>query len=220
MKREFRERVFLPIVMPIAILAFIAATVALLALVLLYNTHEAALALAAVMAAGILLTFALTASQDRLGASRKLVVVGAGLVPVLIGAGFALGLFGSVDPALLNINRQPEQDPAIAAGQTAANEYGCASCHSTDGSTIVGPTWQNLWGSEVTLNSGETVTVDRDYITRSIREPDAFAREGFDTGVMPTLDVSQDEIDDIIAYMQSLSDEAVEDSATDGAAGG
>lgn len=124
MRREFRNRVFLPIVLPLAILGFIAAVVAVFALILLYNTHEAALALATVMAAGILLTVALAASRDRLDAGRRLVVVGAGVVPILLGAGFALGLFGNVDPALLNINRQPEVQfpdwaPVIVSTQPA-----------------------------------------------------------------------------------------------------
>lgn len=219
MRREFRDRAFLPIVVPIAVLVAVVAAVGLVAFVLLYNTHQAALALAAVMAAGILITVSLAASQDRLTAGRKLTLVAAGSVPVLLGAGFALGVFGTVDPTLLNINREALQDPAVAAGRDVVAAQGCASCHSTDGTAAVGPTWQNLWGSEVTLNSGETVTVDREYIRRSIREPNAFARDGFTSGVMPPFELGQEEINDIIAYMQTLSDHAAETGATDGTDG-
>ena len=107
----------------------------------------------------------------------------------------------------MNVNRQPHEDPAIVAGRRLAESEGCLGCHTTDGSTLVGPTWQDLWGSEVTLNSGETVMVDRDYIARSVREPNAFAREGFQTGVMPTFDLSDQQIDQLAAFVQSLSTE-------------
>lgn len=220
MTRDLYKRVVVPIVLSVTVVVCAVAAVALFALILLYNTHETALVITALTAAGILFVTALAASRDGLAARQRAVLVGAGLLPVAIGASFALGLFVSIDPALLNINAQPQQDPAISAGQQVAASYGCTSCHTTDGTAAVGPTWQNLWGSEVTLNSGETVTVDRDYITRSIREPDAFAREGFDTGVMPELDVSDDEIEDLIAYMQSLSDEVVDDDAGDRAGNG
>lgn len=213
MRSEFRNRAFLPVVLPLAILVAVAAAVAGFALLLLYNTREVALVLAAVTAAGILLAAALAASKDRLSGSSRWVVVAAAATPLVLGAVVAVG-FVPVDPSALNINRQPHEDPAIVAGRRLVESEGCVSCHTTDGSALVGPTWQDLWGSEVTLNSGETVTVDRDYIARSIREPNAFAREGFETGVMPIFDLSDQQIDQVVAFMQSLSTEGESGEAT------
>ena len=36
-------------------------------------------------------------------------------------------------------------------GREVADTQGCFACHSLDGSQVVGPTWQGLWGSSRTL---------------------------------------------------------------------
>ena len=36
---------------------------------------------------------------------------------------------------------------SAAIGAQLVEEYGCNTCHSTDGTTLVGPTWQGLYGT-------------------------------------------------------------------------
>lgn len=79
----------------------------------------------------------------------------------------------------------------------------CVACHTIDGSEDIGPTWQGIWMHEVVLEDGSTVTVDAAYITESIQEPNAKIVEGFD-GVMPELDLDDDAIADVIAFIQTL----------------
>ncbi|CAN5158897.1 hypothetical protein BH23CHL1_BH23CHL1_06740 [soil metagenome] len=79
----------------------------------------------------------------------------------------------------------------------------CAACHTIDGSEAIGPTWQGLWMSEVALDDGSTVTADEAYITESIQDPNAQIVEGY-SGVMPQLDLDDDEIADVIAFIQTL----------------
>ena len=121
MKTEFRNRAFLPVVMPIVIILVVAALVAMFALILLYNTHEAALVIAAVAAAGILVAIALAASQDELDGSKKAAVFAAGVLPIVVGGVFSIvSATGGVDASLLNINRQPHvtvPDDAIIAAE-------------------------------------------------------------------------------------------------------
>ncbi|HYI15153.1 MAG TPA: cytochrome c [Thermomicrobiales bacterium] len=88
-------------------------------------------------------------------------------------------------------------------GEELATSNGCVGCHSIDGSTLVGPTWQGLYGSEVELESGETVTADEAYITESIREPAAQLHAGFGN-LMPPFDLDDEQIANIIAYIQTL----------------
>lgn len=218
MNSDFRNRVVLPILVPLGVLLGIAALVIAFAFILLYNTKEAALVLAAVTAAGILAATALASSRDRLDSARKGVLLLAGAVPVLLGAAFALGL-GGVDDSLLNINREPHGVAAGAAGRALANENGCVGCHAFEGPTLVGPTWAGIWGAEITLNDGTTVVADREYIATSIREPDAFAREGFQTGVMPAFDLSEQEIDALVELFQSLSENTVDGESGEGGEG-
>ena len=89
-----------------------------------------------------------------------------------------------------------------AAGEEIAQAQ-CVSCHSVDGSVIVGPTWQGLYGSEVELEGGETVTADDDYIRESIEDPGAKIHAGF-ANLMPELGLDDDQINDVIAYIKTL----------------
>jgi cytochrome c551/c552 len=94
-----------------------------------------------------------------------------------------------------------------AQGQTLAQNNGCLACHSTDGSQLVGPTWQGLYGSEVTLADGTTVTADDEYIRESIVDPNAKIVEGFQPNIMPATfedSLSDSDIEAITAYIKSL----------------
>jgi mono/diheme cytochrome c family protein len=98
-------------------------------------------------------------------------------------------------------------DPDAAAGQQLANENGCLGCHTVDGSDGVGPTWQGLFGSEVPLEDGSTVTADEAYIHESIVNPGAQVHQGF-APTMPSFEgrLNDDQINQIIAYIQTLSE--------------
>ena len=90
-------------------------------------------------------------------------------------------------------------------GEEIFQSYGCNACHSTDGTTLVGPTWQGLYGTEEELEDGTAALVDTVYIVESIKEPNARITRGFTAGLMPaTLGVSDDEILHIIEYMKTL----------------
>lgn len=95
-------------------------------------------------------------------------------------------------------------DPLAAEGQQiyAAN---CQSCHTIDGAQATGPTWQGLFGSEIPLESGETVTADEEYIRQSILEPNAQIHEGFPPA-MPSFEgrLTDEQIDAVIAYIRTL----------------
>ena len=93
----------------------------------------------------------------------------------------------------------------VAEGQNLAASNACIGCHSTNGSALVGPTWQGLYGHEVTLEDGSTATADDAYIAESIRDPSAKVVQGF-PDVMPKTyaNWSDDQIAAIIAYIQSL----------------
>jgi cytochrome c oxidase subunit 2 len=106
------------------------------------------------------------------------------------------------------VQMEEEASPARAGLQVMRN-YGCLACHSLDGTEKVGPTYQGIYGKEVTVfTDGEerTVTVDEGYIRRSIYRPDADIVEGFSEGQMQSYKgmVSEEEIDQIVAYLETL----------------
>jgi mono/diheme cytochrome c family protein len=97
-----------------------------------------------------------------------------------------------------------EGNELAARGQQLAQSLGCLGCHTTTGQPSVGPTWQGLYGSEVPTNQG-VVVADDEYIIESIREPNAKIHEGFQP-IMPAFpNLSDEDIQAIIAYIQTLS---------------
>lgn len=107
MKNETRERLFLPLIMPLTVLMGVGAVVAGFAFIMLFNTREAAVALAAVMAGGILFAIALLSTRGQeLDAGRRGFVVFVGALPVILGIIFAFNVTGTPE-AQLNINREP-----------------------------------------------------------------------------------------------------------------
>ena len=101
-----------------------------------------------------------------------------------------------------------EPQTPIERGRLVAQSNGCLGCHSIDGSQMTGPTWQGLFGHEVQLNSGETLTADEAYIHESVRNPNAKVVEGF-SPAMPAYgesQISEDQLNDLIEYIKSLSE--------------
>ena len=74
---------------------------------------------------------------------------------------------------------------AAQRGRDVAESTGCFACHSLDGSQVVGPTWQGLWGSEKKMADGSTVVVDEDYVVESVRNPAVKLVEGFAPVMIP-----------------------------------
>jgi len=88
-------------------------------------------------------------------------------------------------------------------GERLVVQNGCAACHSIDGRTGLGPTWQNLFGSQVKLTDGSSVTADEAYLTESILNPTLKVVKGFQP-TMPAFSFTQEEVADIISYIQTL----------------
>lgn len=97
---------------------------------------------------------------------------------------------------------------SVERGKTIAANNACNTCHSTDGSRLIGPTWKNLYGHEVQLENGSTVTADEEYIKESIRNPSAKVVKGFPPSMVPYDNLSDSEINSLVAYIKSLSDNA------------
>jgi cytochrome c oxidase subunit 2 len=86
---------------------------------------------------------------------------------------------------------------------------GCFACHSIDGSKLVGPSFKGIWGEEQTVVTGgekRQITVDEEYIRRSIYDPNADVADGFNKGLMLSYEgqLSDDDINNIIEYLKTL----------------
>jgi cytochrome c oxidase subunit 2 len=98
------------------------------------------------------------------------------------------------------------EQPGAANGEQLARSSGCAGCHGPDFGGGAGPGWIGLAGSEVELADGTAVVADSAYLTRAIADPSAEVRAGW-TLRMPANNLSDAEIADIVAFIESLADE-------------
>lgn len=93
----------------------------------------------------------------------------------------------------------------VERGENLINLQGCTSCHSIDGSSIIGPTFQGLFGSERTFEDGTSAVADENYIRESILNPSAKIVEGFQNQMTSYEGrLSDEDISDIIEYFKTL----------------
>jgi cytochrome c oxidase subunit II len=107
-------------------------------------------------------------------------------------------------------------DSAMAAkpgaiGKTITETKGCVACHTTDGSKLVGPSFKGIYGHKVivtTAGKDREITVDDEYIARSINDPTADVVQGFKEGQMVSYkgQLTDDDIKQVIEYLKTLSD--------------
>lgn len=95
-----------------------------------------------------------------------------------------------------------DERPAVAGKQLFLS-YGCSGCHMGDPTRA--PTLDGLYGRTVPLASGDTIVADEAYIRDSILQPQKHVVAGFQP-IMPSFSgqISESEIFEIIAYIQSL----------------
>jgi cytochrome c oxidase subunit 2 len=121
---------------------------------------------------------------------------------------------------LSSVHVLPEEDYLIWLNDTTASadhpgltvlkKNACLSCHSLDGSRLVGPSFQGIWGrQEVVVTDGQEreIVVDDQYIKTSIYEPNADVVKGYNQGLMISYKelISEEEIGQIIEYLKTLN---------------
>lgn len=112
--------------------------------------------------------------------------------------GVALGSFEGY-PRKLNFTTA-----SVAVGEQLYNNYGCAVCHSLDGSASHGPTWAGLFERERPLVDGSMVKADEAYLLESIKAPNAKIAKGFAPNLMPTYPLKELEYEALLLFIKSL----------------
>lgn len=111
--------------------------------------------------------------------------------------------------------RGPGVEPATYGEQLYKNR-GCAGCHSIDGSSRTGPTFQGLYGRSETMVDGQSIIADENYLRESVIYPKAQVVSGYQP-VMPSFkgQLSDDDIYSIVEYMKTLSTASTANPATE-----
>ena len=92
----------------------------------------------------------------------------------------------------------------VEQGEQLARDQGCIACHSLDGSPGVGPTWKGLVGKKEILADGSSVMVDEDYLKESIVDPNAKLVKDY-APIMPPAQVTEDQLEALVAYLKAAS---------------
>lgn len=110
MNTDTRNRIVLPVVLPLLVLLGVAVVVGSIAVILLFTTRVLALTIAMLVAAGIMVAISLASSIDEedMTLGRRTVILAAGVLPLVLGAGIALwSANGGVPAEDLMWNKQP-----------------------------------------------------------------------------------------------------------------
>lgn len=99
----------------------------------------------------------------------------------------------------------PGSGTPVEQGKALVETNACQSCHSLDGSDLIGPSFKGIWGREELMSDGTTITVDENYIRESILDPGAKIVDGYQNQMASYQGLLDDEqIDAIIEYLKTL----------------
>ena len=101
-----------------------------------------------------------------------------------------------------------EGEPLDEYGAKLYKARACNTCHTIDGSRLVGPSFKGIYGEQTVISDGSRVTVDENYIRESILKPQAKVVAGYDP-VMPTYQgiLKPRDVDALIAFIKSLQEQ-------------
>ncbi len=96
--------------------------------------------------------------------------------------------------------------------QLSMAEYGallfrqnaCNACHAVDGTRLVGPPLNGIFGHRQPLTGGDAVTVDEEYLRESIVNPNAKVVDGYSASMPAFPHLKPEQVGALIEYIKSL----------------
>lgn len=128
------------------------------------------------------------------------------------------GLRHSFMESVARIIPREEFDAWLASVPVATNldeglnimqKNACTGCHSMDGTKLVGPSFQGIFGKQETvlIDGKQTrIVVDSAYLVRSIVDPDYEVVEGYNRGLMKSYEgvIPEKDIQKVIRFLMTL----------------
>lgn len=134
------------------------------------------------------------------------------LTPAVLSAAVAGALFAACGGNAAVV--EPALSASASAGREIVRSSGCAACHGRNGEGGTGPAFVGLYGSTVELRDAdpdeEPTVADDDYLYESIADPGARRVAGYGFA-MPTNDLTDAEIEQVIQYIREIADVADEE---------
>ena len=118
----------------------------------------------------------------------------------------------------ITVMERPEFDTWLVTEEDTSNQHpgltilkrnACLSCHTQDGSRLVGPSFKGVMGTKeiVVINGKDTeITVDRDYVIESVKQPNAAIVKGYQQGLMISYEgsITEEEMNLVVDYLETL----------------
>ena len=103
-------------------------------------------------------------------------------------------------------DRKVEDLPPEELGKKIYSVKGCQTCHSLDGTKLLGPSFKGLFGHEVELEGLPNTTADENYLRESIIYSQKTIVKGYAKGVMPAFEgqIKEKELEGLIAFIKSV----------------
>ena len=119
------------------------------------------------------------------------------------------------DEAVAQLGKPKPGEKMSDYGLRVYTEQGCASCHTLDGTSSIGPSWLDIgkrWGQKRKVRTRDDeieVVYDYDYVQESILQPAAKIAWNADTGKwfpnqMAAQGLNQEQIQGIVEFMKTL----------------
>ena len=111
----------------------------------------------------------------------------------------------------MSISSNNKKTDKRIAGISITRKYGCNTCHTADGTKLVGPSYKNILGRTrtVLIDKKEVdILADEDYIRRSIYDPNTEVVKGYEKGLMLSYkdQITEGELQQLIEYFKYLSE--------------
>lgn len=122
-----------------------------------------------------------------------------------------IGLFEENPSHYIRMLEQVKME--VARGEKLVRWLGCMECHTVHGegagvrSGVKAPEWADTLGTMVKMQTGEDVEVTRDYLIKSIMEPDSQVVSGYSAGKMPGrfAYLPKKDVTAIVTYIETLT---------------
>jgi len=93
-------------------------------------------------------------------------------------------------------------------GAVLFSNTGCTMCHSLKGENLYGPSLDSVLNTRISvINNGkaDSVTIDRQYIVRSIKDPEFEKDVRFQYRKMPVPNLSDDDIESLADFIMMIN---------------
>lgn len=122
-----------------------------------------------------------------------------------------IGLFEENPSYYVRMLEQTEVE--VARGAKLIRWLGCTECHTVHGkgagvrAGVKAPEWADTLGTIVKMQSGEEVEITRDYLVKSITEPNSQIVSGYSAGKMPGrfAYLPEKDVTAIVTYIETLT---------------